>query len=414
VAVPNADTIASEAASFGFELDRLDLDGKQRLELRGRWFGVRGRRFMRPTLTMRIDGVKHRLLADLEHKPWVAKDGEEWVVSFSPAPHAGEADEIELAVAPDIAISIPPPGSKVALPTIPLPRSSVPPASAKRSANGAGAEGRTAPRRKPKADPARRAREEERAKTRDLARELEGAKAGNARLAAERDAERDVLTTELRGVRGEKASFVERVSELERQLARSDASANARLAEARKMVAEERAKTRDLARELESAKAGYARLVAERDALSTELKGIQGEQARFTDRVSELERKLAGSDASANARLVEARKMVAAERAEGNRLRKELDQRKPVIAERDQLARQLEAALAERDRLAAEASQLRAARPETPPAPRGGAYLRPASRSASRRRESVWTVRASALIALCVVLLALVFMLHSA
>ncbi|MEA2199031.1 MAG: hypothetical protein QOJ25_3082, partial [Solirubrobacteraceae bacterium] len=96
VALRAADAIGPEIDSASFELDRFERDGDDVLKVSGRWFGIRGRRFMRPTLTMRVDGAKHRLLADLEHKPWAAEDGEDWVASFSPAPSPGEAEEIEL------------------------------------------------------------------------------------------------------------------------------------------------------------------------------------------------------------------------------------------------------------------------------------------------------------------------------
>jgi hypothetical protein len=65
-----------------FELDRFEMADGDRFEVNGRWFGVRGRRFMRPSLTL-VDGdEQRRLLADLEHKPWAAEDGQPWEASF--------------------------------------------------------------------------------------------------------------------------------------------------------------------------------------------------------------------------------------------------------------------------------------------------------------------------------------------
>src|SRR3981081_2491681 len=65
---------ALEPASF--EVERFALDGNSCLEVRGRWFGGRGPRFMRPTLTAVADGREQRMLAVLDHKPWVAEEGE--------------------------------------------------------------------------------------------------------------------------------------------------------------------------------------------------------------------------------------------------------------------------------------------------------------------------------------------------
>jgi hypothetical protein len=93
-----------------FELERFEpCDG--RLTLSGRWFGVRGRRFVRPTLTLAIDGERARALADLDDKPWAAEDGEPWQASF-PWGKTGRVEEPELSVAPDITIELPAPGAK--------------------------------------------------------------------------------------------------------------------------------------------------------------------------------------------------------------------------------------------------------------------------------------------------------------
>ena len=51
-----------------FELEHFEWQGQERLEVRGRWFGVRGQRFMRPTLHAR-NALSLRQLRD-----FVAKD----------------------------------------------------------------------------------------------------------------------------------------------------------------------------------------------------------------------------------------------------------------------------------------------------------------------------------------------------
>jgi hypothetical protein len=96
----------SELPEIVFEPERFEFkDG--RLELSGRWYGVEGRRFMRPSLTFLRDDGETRLLADLEHKPWAAASGEQWHAAF---PCDGELDagvDGELSVAPDLTVELP-------------------------------------------------------------------------------------------------------------------------------------------------------------------------------------------------------------------------------------------------------------------------------------------------------------------
>lgn len=98
--------LPSVDSAVSFELDRLDFGPGGRIELAGRWFGIKGRRFVRPTLTLGVAGETCRLLADLEHKPWAAEEGEVWVAAFTGAPEPGDVNELELAVAPDIAVPL--------------------------------------------------------------------------------------------------------------------------------------------------------------------------------------------------------------------------------------------------------------------------------------------------------------------
>ncbi len=94
-----------------FELDRFELVDDERYELEGRWSGVRGRRFIRPTLTVTAGNEEIRLLADLAHKPWAAEDGESWTAAFPCRFEAQDVLEAELTVAPDITITLAPPGA---------------------------------------------------------------------------------------------------------------------------------------------------------------------------------------------------------------------------------------------------------------------------------------------------------------
>jgi hypothetical protein len=86
------------------------------VEVAGRWFGVRGRRFVRPTLTLTQKGNDVRALADLEHKPWAPEDGELWMAAFKVDNGLDGAREIELSVAPDIVVALRPKGRKLAKP----------------------------------------------------------------------------------------------------------------------------------------------------------------------------------------------------------------------------------------------------------------------------------------------------------
>src|ERR671915_575723 len=99
---------ATAPAGVSFEVDRFAwVDG--RLELTGRWYGIRGRRFLRPTLDVEVDGAPRRMLAVLGHKPWAADDGEEWIAAFEWAGEPVELAAAELAVAPELAVELPAP-----------------------------------------------------------------------------------------------------------------------------------------------------------------------------------------------------------------------------------------------------------------------------------------------------------------
>lgn len=98
--------------SMSFEVERFEWAAEDRLELSGRWFGVGGRRFLRPTLELDVDGDTRRLLATLEHKPWAPDEGEEWIAAFEwlDAP-AEKIERARLIVGPDSTVELAPPGS---------------------------------------------------------------------------------------------------------------------------------------------------------------------------------------------------------------------------------------------------------------------------------------------------------------
>src|SRR3954469_25574533 len=61
---------APPASDVAFDVERFEWTAIDRLEVRGRWTGVRGRRFMRPSLSVVIGRGRRRLIALLDHKPW--------------------------------------------------------------------------------------------------------------------------------------------------------------------------------------------------------------------------------------------------------------------------------------------------------------------------------------------------------
>ena len=89
-----------------FQLDRFEQTGDDRLEIAGRWYGVRGLRFVRPSLTVQTKDGERNLLALLEHKPWAVEEGESWIAAF---PWEGESPDpgmTELAVAPSVVVAL--------------------------------------------------------------------------------------------------------------------------------------------------------------------------------------------------------------------------------------------------------------------------------------------------------------------
>lgn len=96
-------------ADLRLEVDRFEWAAEDRLEVAGRWHGIRGRVFLRPSLDVRSEDGPRRLLALLEHKPWSALEGEEWIVAFPWSGPQGLAGA-DLAAGSDVIVSLPAPG----------------------------------------------------------------------------------------------------------------------------------------------------------------------------------------------------------------------------------------------------------------------------------------------------------------
>jgi hypothetical protein len=93
---------ASARAGVTFEVERAEVTDHL-LVVTGRWAGVRGMRFMRPTLV--VDG--RPLLATLEHKPW-APDDDPWVAAFPWPGGKPNLKKMALAVAPSVTVALHP------------------------------------------------------------------------------------------------------------------------------------------------------------------------------------------------------------------------------------------------------------------------------------------------------------------
>ena len=174
---PVATARGSDDARIEFALDSFDLaDG--RLVVAGRWYGVTGRRFVRPVL--QVDGAR-RLIAVLDHKPWPAIEGAEWLAAF---PHDGPAGPSRLQVAPDIAVELPPAGPEAGdgRPRLArIARAVEPPPKPKPKAK---------PTAKPKREPERRTtaeREPIDAELEEMRKQKDDARAETERLRAELD-----------------------------------------------------------------------------------------------------------------------------------------------------------------------------------------------------------------------------------
>jgi hypothetical protein len=98
---------ASTRAGVSFEVERLEHEDDE-FVVSGHWSGLRGVRFVRPTL---IVGGR-QVLATLEHKPWAPRTDRAWIAAFPWAGSTPDPSELELAVAPSVTVPLGPPGAK--------------------------------------------------------------------------------------------------------------------------------------------------------------------------------------------------------------------------------------------------------------------------------------------------------------
>src|SRR3954463_3703655 len=103
-------TPADPLAELSFELDGFEWAGEERLEVTGRWFGVRGRRFVRPTLTLRASGRRRRMIAPLDHQPRAAAEEAHSTAALAWRGPPEDIAGARLEVAPDVVLELPSPG----------------------------------------------------------------------------------------------------------------------------------------------------------------------------------------------------------------------------------------------------------------------------------------------------------------
>jgi hypothetical protein len=260
------------ADGVAFEVERFEWIDKHRLEVSGRWYGLRGHRFVRPALTVEVDDGDdpRRMLADLEHKPWAADDGTDWIAAF---PWDGDPVELaraELAVAPTLAVDLPLPrlpGSRKRRTSTTAPARRPPAAPAE--AQAAPTHERDAPAREREA-PARE-RDEASRKSDSLARERDEAIAERDALIHERDeaiAERDSLIADrTEAVAQRDAAISERdslIADRAQAIAQRDAAVSERDSLARERDAAVRARAAAVA-ERDDARRALAAAISARD-----------------------------------------------------------------------------------------------------------------------------------------------------
>jgi hypothetical protein len=346
----------SAPAGVAFEVDRFEWTATDRLELAGRWTGLRGQRFMRPALTVESADGNRRMLALLDHKPWAPDAESPWIAAFPWEGDPVALDMAELAVAPSIAVQLPPPGA--------------PPGRARGKPDGS-----------TRRAPAKRRAAGERVTGPELAAARTEAADLRERLTQARDGARELgedLERARDRARHERAAALAAREQAEEALRRVEAErdgARAELAGLRETLA-----ARD------DAEAGLRRLEAERDGARAELAGLRESLAGER---SELERRL---DAAVRQR---------------DHLR---GRGSAALAERD-------AAVQARDVAGAARDAAIAARPDLAPASIASAPRREDALARPDRRRPApapWHARFLAVAALAALVIAVATVLHGA
>jgi hypothetical protein len=327
---------APPASDVAFDVERFEWTAVDRLEVAGRWSGVRGRRFMRPSLNVAGNRGRRRLIALLEHKPWAADDGDHWVAAFPWDGERGDVGPAVLEVGTGLAVELPAPREPRHVREAAAKLVDAPPT------------GPATPLSPPRTAEDQRDEELWRARAAvgaarreaDLAREQLNAVRERARLQV-RDAEAGRIVAER-----ERDRLRQEVDAI-RELAMHDVAAAREAAEAQVVAARAQADAQ-VAEASESA-AVLGRALEERNA---EVEARHAEVQQLGAAIDARERELAGREAVTRERdeARRARDAALAERDAAVRARQEaMAQHDSLIAERDRAVRERRTAVAERD-----------------------------------------------------------------
>ena len=98
-----------ETRELSFELERFEWVADDRLEVSGRWTGLKGRRLSRPVLSVETDGRRRRLTA-LPGGQLSAKGGDEpWRATFAWSHGPADIESAELEVGRNVVVDLPAP-----------------------------------------------------------------------------------------------------------------------------------------------------------------------------------------------------------------------------------------------------------------------------------------------------------------
>jgi hypothetical protein len=350
-------TEAAPASDVAFDVERFEWTAVDRLEVRGRWTGVRGRRFMRPSLNIGVERGRRRLIALLEHKPWAAGDGDTWVAAF---PWDGARDDVGPCVL-EVGAGL----------SVPLPAPREP-----HHVRDAAAKLASAPPPAPPVVPERSAEDQ-----RDEELWRARAAVGTARREAEMARDQLAAARARAAEQVREAEAARAVAERERDRLRQDANA------VRARFEEELAAAREETVRLRGALEARAAEVEEREATLEEREAELREREAVTDERDAARRERDAAVAERETavqerdRAVGERESLVAERERAVR------ERRAAVAERDAARREREAALAARDAALADRDRVQRVR-QGPPRAAPGA-TEPAVRVVGPVRDDV-------------------------
>lgn len=398
----------AQVGRAAFELSRFEVVGDC-CHVQGQWFGVRGRRFMRPALTVVVDGRPVRLLADLADKPWPVEDGEPWRATFPYTIGSAQSREAELTVAPDLTVPLPTPerlAAGASEESASRGRDASPQAGVRRAGKGA----------EIGADPAADPPDPPRRRSRSLA--VSGERDADAllrELADLGDTERH-MRQRLDRVEADKAQTAQRMDEVSREL-REVTHEREQSNAARDRIAAEleavRGQRSEIIAERDSARRERDRMAADRDAARrTHYEAVQAVEAAGVARDQALSER--GAALAAQRQATSERDVASAARDEAVAARDAalslrdhaLAERDAAVAARDEAGATREALSRTTERLDSELADLRSAR--------GAALVmrRAAQEPATSGRYASISPRVIAIAVLLVIVLAVVILLR--